>query len=137
MENSKYTYKQSNKGFTLIELLVSVAIIGIISAVAVPSYIGYVQQSRATVAQNNLRAIYLQQKEYYTDNNVYYSTGTSCSDSASIINTNLFAGEQVLTNTYYTYCILQSSTTTFTAHARLITDTSVDYTITETNAVNW
>jgi len=42
------------KGMTLIELMIVVAIIGIISAIAYPSYQQYVQQSRRTVAQGHL-----------------------------------------------------------------------------------
>ena len=61
------------RGFTLIELLIVVSIIGILTAVAVPSYQGYISNSRATVAKNNLRSIYLKQQEYFTDNNVYYT----------------------------------------------------------------
>jgi type IV pilus assembly protein PilE len=108
---------QKEKGFTLVELLIVVAIIGIITAIAVPQYQGYIQNSRDKVAQNNLRNIYLQQQEYLTDNNTYYSSAATCDDYASDINTNLFAGQQVLTNEYYNYCITQTTTTDFTATA--------------------
>jgi prepilin-type N-terminal cleavage/methylation domain-containing protein len=125
------------RGFTLIELLMVVAIIGILTAVAVPSYQGYISNSRATVAKNNLRSIYLKQQEYYTDNNIYYKTGATCTDSATVINTNLFAGDSVLTNTYYTYCILQTTTSDFTAKAILIGGAATTYTITNANVTNF
>jgi type IV pilus assembly protein PilE len=125
------------RGFTLIELLVVIAIIGVLSAIAIPSYQGYVSNSRATVAKNNLRSIYLKQQEYYTDNNIYYKTGATCTSSASAINTNLFAGDSVLDSTYYTYCITQTTTADFTAKATLVSDGTTIYTITNTNTTNF
>jgi type IV pilus assembly protein PilE len=125
------------RGFTLIELLIVVAILGVLSAIAIPTYQGYVENSRATVAKNNLRAIYLKQQEYYTDNNIYYATGATCTDSAALINTNLFAGDAVLTNTDYTYCILQTTTADFTARAIALSDGTTTYTITNANVTNF
>lgn len=42
------------KGFTLIELMITVAIVAIISAVAYPSYIGYVQRTNVKSLQADL-----------------------------------------------------------------------------------
>ncbi len=125
-----------NKGFTLIELLIVVAIMGILSAVAVPTYVGYVENSRASVAKNNLRNIYLQQQQYYEENNAYYSTGASCTNSATAINTNLFAGKTILTDDYFNYCILQSDSDHFIAHADQQSG-SDDFTINQDNTANF
>ena len=48
---------QNNKGFTLIELMIVVAIIGILSAIAIPSYKSYVSKSELTSAIATLRAL--------------------------------------------------------------------------------
>lgn len=45
-------------GFTLIELMVVVAILGVLSAIAVPSFIGYMRRARTSEAVQTLGSIY-------------------------------------------------------------------------------
>lgn len=125
------------KGFTITELLVTVFILSVLAAIGIPMYNGYQDASDVTLAQNNLRAIHLQQQEYFINNNAYYSTGASCTDSNSSLNTDLFGGTQVLTtDAGFYYCVLQTSSSDFTAHAQEI-DGARDFTINQLNVTNF
>ena len=59
------------RGFTLIEIMVAVAIIGIIAAVAIPSYANYVTRSRLSEAFSALSAVPASAEQYWSNNRTY------------------------------------------------------------------
>ena len=62
------------KGVTLIEMLIAVAIIGVLTAIAYPSYQGHVLKGHRTQAMGDLIKIQLALEEDYTKNKKYELT---------------------------------------------------------------
>lgn len=67
------TNKNKKQGFSLIELMIAVAILGIISAIAMPSYSRYVQKAKRTEAKAEVLRIAQLQENYYVQNLSYAS----------------------------------------------------------------
>lgn len=61
------------KGFTLIELMIVIAVIGVLAAIALPSYQDYVERARRADAKAALLSVQLAQEKYRA-NNVSYGT---------------------------------------------------------------
>lgn len=64
-------YQRSPRGFTLIELMVSVAIIGILLAVAIPLYTDYVTRSRLSEAFSALGGAQPAAEQFWSNNRTY------------------------------------------------------------------
>ena len=65
-------------GFTLIELMITVAIVGILAAIAIPSYTQHVVRTKVTDGTNGLIEARLKMEQYYQDSRSYASSGTTC-----------------------------------------------------------
>lgn len=62
---------KTKKGFSLIELLVAVAIMGILAAVAIPSYQSYVVKGNRAAAQSFMMDLANREKQYMLDARKY------------------------------------------------------------------
>ena len=65
-------------GFTLIELMITVAIVAILSAIAIPQYSEYVMRSRITEATSRLSDQQLKMERYFQDNRSYQGIPPAC-----------------------------------------------------------
>jgi type IV pilus assembly protein PilA len=92
----------AEQAFTLIELLVVIIIIGILLAIAVPSYLGFRDRAADNAVKTNLRAALPSAEAYYTDNGAY--TGMDAADLVAI-DSSVSPTLTVASVTASTYCL--------------------------------
>lgn len=104
------------KGFTLMELMITVAIIGILASVALPSYNDYVRRGKLVEATSELSDGRIKMEQFFQDNRTYVG-GVCPADTVR-----------------FTFACDDLTTTTFTITATGVDDlSSFSYTIDQSN----
>jgi len=105
---------RSAKGFTLIELMVTVAVLGILSAIAIPAYTNYVVRSKLSEVGADMSDSRLRQEQYYADNRNYGTATGAC-------------GAVPLNGQYFTIaCLVGATNQTYTITATSMAGAGLD-----------
>ena len=120
---------RGQSGFTLIELMIVVAVVGILAAVAYPSYLDQIRKSRRADAQAALMNVAGRQQQYLLDTRTYSGTlaGLNVAIPASV-SANYSLSLAVSTGT------VPAFTVTATPLAAQAADKCADLAVTETGA---
>ncbi|HEX9706481.1 MAG TPA: type IV pilin protein [Steroidobacteraceae bacterium] len=101
------------RGVTLIELVVVMIIVGILAAVAIPSYRSYVLRSQRSDAKDALLALATQQEKFYLQCNTYATVIAAAPNCAA----GELQGADASENAWYDLAIDAGNATSYTVSA--------------------
>ena len=106
--------RRRESGFTLIELMITVAVIGILAAIAIPSYAQYTIRSSRQAVQSELAVMASIQEKIYLNSNAYASSITTAYNGSSTGGLGVTSGKS--RDGKYTFSVtVASATYTLTA----------------------
>jgi type IV pilus assembly protein PilA len=106
----------SDEGFTLIELLVVIVILGILLAIAVPSYLGFKQRAEKSAAKANVRSALPAMEAWYADHGTYVGANRAALIASYDAGLKASVGLGATSLTANSYCIF-NTTGSSVAHA--------------------
>ncbi|WP_428634259.1 type IV pilin protein [Sedimenticola sp.] len=105
-------------GFTLIEIMITLAIVGIISSIAYPSYVAYVERTRRSECQGVISNFALAMERFFAANSTYAGAANGGANTgtpavSTFVSKCPLDGSQV----YYTLSIQAASASSYTLRA--------------------
>jgi type IV pilus assembly protein PilA len=94
-------HHKGNEGFTLIELLVVIIIVGVLAAIALPSFLNQIGKARGSEAKSNLGTVNRAQQSYRLENSTFATALTGL--------------DAKISGNFYTYTVTGGQYTTTTA----------------------
>ncbi len=119
-------------GFTLIEILIVVAILGVLTAIALPAYNNSVIRSARAEAKNEIMRVASELERYFSSNNTYVTSADPLVDDTAGTTLDTVNGFYELSVAAGGTGIATSFIATATAQGDQLADTCATYTITNT-----
>jgi prepilin-type N-terminal cleavage/methylation domain-containing protein len=94
---------EKSNGFSLIELIIVITIIGMLAAIAIPSYVGQQTRAARTEAFKNLESLRLLEEQFFAENAQYTASAANLAAIQALL-----PGFQPGNNLNYNYRIVQN-----------------------------
>jgi len=116
----RYSSPKNNRGFTLIEVMIAVVIIGILAAIAYPSYLDFLRRGHETEAQGQMMEL-ASALEAHRAKNFSYS-GASISTLAPQLNSNEhYTSNLTLSNSDQSFTVTATPSSSFMSGMPVLT----------------
>ena len=106
-EDTRMRQSQRETGFTLLELMVALVIVGVLAAIAIPSWSGYMKKSRRADAMTTLLNLQLQEEKWRAND----------TDYATLAELGFTTGSGNSVDGYYTMAVVAASVSGYTITA--------------------